>query len=114
MIKERYKKSKYNNKKAEYNGIKFDSKKERDYYIYLEGLEKAGEINNLKRQVKFELQPGFSFKGKRIRAINYYADFTYYTPDGQFHIVDTKGVKTEVYKIKKKIMQYQGHEIEEV
>ena len=29
-------------------------------------------------------------------------------------IVDTKGVKTDVYKLKKKLMQYQGNDIEEV
>lgn len=105
---------KYNNLKSEYKGMKFDSKKELNYYIRLEKMEQAGEIKNLQRQVKFELQPGFEFKGKRIRAICYYADFTYDTPDGKHHIVDTKGMRTDVYKIKKKLMQYNGYEIEEV
>lgn len=105
---------KYKNVKCEYNGLKFDSLKERNYYIYLEQLQKNGKIHDLRCQVKFELQPAFTFKGKKIRAVTYVADFTYYTTDGQFHIVDTKGVKTDVYKLKKKMMQYQGNDIEEV
>ena len=105
---------KYKNVKCEYNGLKFDSLKERNYYMYLEQLQKNGKIHDLRCQVKFELQPAFTFKGKRIRAVTYVADFTYYTPDGQFHIVDTKGVKTDIYKLKKKMMQYQGNDIEEV
>ena len=37
--------SKYNSKKVEYNGIKFDSKVELDYYHYLnEQLEKGVTI----------------------------------------------------------------------
>ena len=105
---------KYKNVKCEYKGIKFDSIKERNYYIYLEQLQRDGKIHDLQCQVKFKLQPAFIFKGKKIRAVTYTADFTYYTQDGQFHIVDTKGMKTDVYKLKKKLMMYQGHEIEEV
>ena len=108
-----YKQSKYKNKKVIYNGIKFDSQKERNYYIKLKLLEEKGIISNLKLQVKFELQPSFKFKGKTIRSINYIADFTY-IQDNKLHIVDTKGVRTEVYRIKKKMMQYKGYEIEEV
>ena len=70
--------SKYRNKRTEYDGIKFDSIKEKNYYIKLKLLEKSGKIKDLKLQVKFELQPSFKFKGKTIRAINYVADFTYY------------------------------------
>lgn len=108
-----YKQNKYKNKKVIYNGIKFDSQKERNYYIKLKLLEEKGIISNLKLQVKFELQPSFKFNGKTIRSINYIADFTY-IQDNKLHIVDTKGVRTEVYKIKKKMMQYKGYEIEEV
>ena len=34
--------------------------------------------------------------------------------DGQLVIVDTKGYRTEVYKLKKKLMQYKGYDIEEI
>lgn len=91
----------------------FDSKKERDYYVILEMMLKNNQITDLKTQVKFELQPSFKFNGKTIRSINYIADFTY-IKDGKLIIVDTKGYRTEVYKLKKKIMQYKGYDIEEI
>ena len=100
-----YKQSKYHNKKVVYDGIKFDSKKEGAYYLKLKVLEEKGIIKDLQRQVKFELLPTFKFNGETIRGISYYADFTYYQ-DGKYHIVDTKGIRTEVYKIKKKMMNY--------
>lgn len=107
--------SKYGNKRCEYNGIKFDSMKERDYYIYLLAMEKSGRIFDLKTQTKFFLQKGFEFNGKKIRPITYKADFTYYDKDGKYHVVDTKGVKTQVYLLKKKMMMYVYKiEIEEV
>ncbi|MEI3498921.1 MAG: DUF1064 domain-containing protein [Bacilli bacterium] len=105
------KQNKYKNKHVEYHGIKFDSKKEGTYYLKLKAMEELGIIKDLKLQVKFELQPSFKFNGKTIRAINYIAGFTYYDENNKYHIVDTKGVKTEIYKIKKKMMQYKGYEI---
>ena len=109
-----YKQSKYKNKKVVYDEIKFDSQKERNYYIKLKLLEDKGKIKNLKLQVKFELQPKFKSGNKNIQAISYIADFTYLDEENKLHIVDTKGVRTDVYKIKKKMMQYKGLEIEEV
>lgn len=109
-----YKQSKYKNKKVVYNGIKFDSQKERNYYIKLKLLEDKGKIKDLKLQVKFELQPKFKSGNKNIQAISYIADFTYLDEENKLHIIDTKGVRTDVYKIKKKMMQYKGLEIEEV
>ena len=106
--------NKYKNQRTQYKGISFDSKKECEYYIYLENLEAHGAISELQRQVRFELQPSFKHNGKTIRAITYVADFTFKDRDGKFHIVDTKGIKTDVYLLKKKMMQYKGFDIEEV
>ncbi|MBR5227491.1 MAG: DUF1064 domain-containing protein [Clostridia bacterium] len=105
--------NKYHNKKCKYNDITFDSKKERNFYIMFEKMQKNGQISDLKRQVEFELQPGFVFQGKKIRPIKYIADFTYIYK-GKLHIVDTKGVRTDVYNLKKKMMMYKGYEIEEL
>jgi hypothetical protein len=49
--------NKYHNSKVEYNGIIFDSKKEKDAYIYLKALEDKGVISNLVLQPKWELIP---------------------------------------------------------
>lgn len=106
--------NKYHNNKIEYDGILFDSKKEMSYWIKFKLMEKSGKISDLKRQVKFILQPSYEFNGKTIRQISYIADFTY-IQDKQMHIIDAKGVKTEVYKLKKKMFEYKyGIEIEEL
>jgi hypothetical protein len=105
---------KYHNKKCIYKNIKFDSLKERNYYIILEQLEKTGQIKELKLQVKYELQPSFKLNGKTIRAINYIADFTY-LKDNKLVVVDTKGFRTKDYLLKKKMFQYKyGMDIVEV
>lgn len=84
-------KSKYKAKKTEVDGIKFDSQKEANRYLDLLVLQRAGLIQDLHRQVKFELQPSYKKKGKTIRAIYYIADFAYYdTFKGQKIVEDTK------------------------
>jgi hypothetical protein len=98
---------KYHSRKAIVDGIKFDSLKEAKRYNELKILEKANEITELRLQVKFELQPSFKKEGKTYRKIEYIADFTYYDNRLNKYIVeDTKGYKTEVYKIKKKLFEY--------
>ena len=99
------KQSKYKNKKIIYNGIKFDSKRECKRYKELLLLLKANEIKDLQLQKRFVLQDSFKFQGKTIRSITYIADFVYYDKKGNMIVEDTKGVKTEVYKIKKKMFQ---------
>lgn len=100
--------SKYHNKKVIYNGITFDSIKEKNRYIELKLLEKAGLIKDLKLQYEFELQPKYvNNKGEHIRNIKYKADFFYYDNQRKIYIIeDTKGFKTDVYKLKKKILEY--------
>lgn len=97
---------KYRNKKVEFDGIKFDSERERDRYAELKLLAKAGEITDLKLQPVFELIPAIRENGKTVQtAIKYRADFSY-KKDGKLVVEDAKGVKTEVYKLKKKLMRY--------
>ena len=110
------KKNKYNNTKVEYKGIKFDSIKEMKHYQLLEYLQKIGEIKELKLQVPYELIPKYKINNKTVRKTTYIADFTYITTkDDKLHIVDTKGFKTDVYRLKKKLFEYKyGVEVEEV
>ena len=106
--------SKYKNKKVVVDNILFDSKKEANYYTKLKILRDAGKISGLRLQEKFILQPSFKLNGKTYRAITYVADFVYKDDKGM-HVVDTKGYRTEVYKIKKKLfMKKFGIEIEEI
>lgn len=97
--------SKYHNRNIEYDGIKFDSIKEKNRYVGLKQLEDLGIIKDLKLQVKFELQPSYKYQDKTIRAINYYADFTY-IQDGKLIVEDTKGFRTKEYLLKKKLLLY--------
>lgn len=102
--------SKYKNKKSEYKGIKFDSKKEMIRYIVLEDMLNKGEIEDLQLQVPFVLIPPFELNGKKYKGMKYKADFVY-VKDGKTIVEDTKGYRTDVYKIKKKLMAY-VHNIE--
>ena len=108
------KQNKYHNQKVIYNGIKFDSQREKNYYIKLQLLQEYNMIEDLKRQVRFELQPSYEINGKKIRSINYIADFTY-REKGKLHVIDVKGVRTNEYRLKKKMFEYKYNiEIEEV
>ena len=98
------KQNKYHNQECVYKGIKFPSRKEMGYYIKLELLENSGVIHDLKRQVAFDLIETFRLNDKTYRKTKYIADFTYKTKDGKLHVIDVKGMKTDVYKLKKKLM----------
>lgn len=109
--------SKYKNKKIEADGIKFDSELEAKRWQELKLLQKAGAIKELRRQVRFELQPSYKKNNKIIRGIYYVADFMYWSyTERKYIIEDTKGYRTEIYKLKKKIFEYKypGMEIKEV
>lgn len=70
-------------------------------------MERQGLIKDIRLQVKFELQAKYKKNNKTIRAINYIADFTYFDVNkDKTIIIDTKGYRTEVYKLKKKIFEY--------
>lgn len=84
------------------DGQVFDSVKEYHRWGCLKLLERAGKITDLKRQVKFELIP----KQDGMRATYYVADFTYYE-NGEYVVEDCKGYKTEVFKIKEKLMLHE-------
>lgn len=57
-MKPRYsKKSKYGSRKVTKDGIVFDSVREYNRWTELKLLERAGQIQNLERQVKYVLIP---------------------------------------------------------
>lgn len=94
--------SKYGNIKTfTSDGIKHDSIKEANRWCELNLLLRAGVIQDLQRQVKFELLP----KQEGERAVYYIADFVY-TENGKRIVEDAKGMRTEAYKLKKKMMLY--------
>jgi hypothetical protein len=123
--------SKYGNRKTVVDGITFDSQKEANRFRELQLLERAGKITALQRQVKYVLIPtqrefsneiykkgahqGHFKPGKVLeKECSYIADFAY-IQDGAYVAEDTKGVRTEAYKIKRKLMlERYGIQIREV
>lgn len=93
------KRSKYNARETWVDGIRFDSRKEAARWNQLVMLERAGVIMGLRRQVPYVLID----KSAHGRAIRYIADFAY-MQDGQEVVEDAKGVKTPVYKLKRRMM----------
>lgn len=102
------------------DGQKFDSVKEYHRWGCLRLLERAGQIQDLKRQVKYELIPAQREESTEVykagpqkglpkpgsileKPCTYVADFTY-IENGQLVVEDVKGMKTDAYKIKKKLM----------
>ena len=94
--------SKYHAHKTTVDGITFDSHKEADRYLVLKGLEEDGLIEDLRRQVRYELVPAFDVDGRHYRPVYYVADFVY-VEDGKEVVEDVKGVMTDVYKLKSKL-----------
>ena len=124
-------KSKYGNKKIEYMGQTFDSKKELNRWCELQLLERGGAIHDLKRQVSFELIPNQYKTVEKVlkngkvkqeqklveRKCEYIADFVYKNDKGETVVEDTKSdaTKTPEYVIKRKLMLYKyGIEIQEL
>lgn len=107
------KRSKYGNKRVQFQGLNFDSIGERDRYIQLKQSMTDGEIFNLVRQARYPLT------AHGVKICDYVADFAYevVTKDHGFPeikkvVEDFKGVMTDVFRIKAKMFKAQyGFEI---
>jgi hypothetical protein len=89
--------SKYHSKRS---GA-YASKREANRAGELLLLQKIGEISDLEEQVKYELIP----KQDGERAVTYTADFRY-RQDGELIVEDSKGMKTQQYIIRRKLMLF--------
>lgn len=114
---------KIKHKKTEIDGITFHSKMESDYYIKLKADKAAGLIHDFTLQPKFTLVESFivvngetiyksderfnkikrQSKAPTVRAIEYISDFLITRNDGTSYIVDTKGLSTPEFEIKRKL-----------
>ena len=101
--------SKYRNIITEVDGIKFRSKKEARRYTELKLLKNHGHI------VCFTMQVSFVVAEAHGKKIKYLADFVVIHNDGISVVEDCKGVRTELYKLKKMLMaEKYGIEIVEI
>lgn len=119
------KRSKYHAQPTTVDGIRFDSKKEATRYAELKLMEKAGQIRALTLQPEFQLtvpalhripnpEGELVFCGVGV----YRADFGYEERQGRRWVPvteDVKGVRTSVYRLKKRMVEKSyGIEIREV
>lgn len=103
-----YPRLKYRNKPTVIDGLRFDSKAEAKRWQELKLLERAGEIKDLERQVRYPL----IVNNEKI--CDYVCDFQF-KRNGRTVTEDVKGVRTDVYRLKKKLMAaLWGIDIEEV
>jgi hypothetical protein len=108
-------KSKYHNKKVTVFGRTFDSKREANHYPVLRARLRAGEIEDLRLQEKIYITiGGVEVRYERGNKHMYYtSDFTYYE-DGNRVVVDVKGMKTDVYRLKRALLRAMGITIIEI
>ena len=93
--------SKYHAIPTVVGGIRFDSKAEARRWGELLLLQKSKQIRELERQTKFVIIP----KSIYGRELCYYDDFTYFDVRKRTWVYeDVKGVKTPVYKLKKRLV----------
>jgi hypothetical protein len=90
--------AKYRNRRTVVGDITFASAKEARRYGELKLLERAGQIQNLRRQVRFSLDVN------GVHVCDYLADFTFNDHIGKLVVEDAKGYATETYRLKKRLM----------
>ena len=94
LAKQANAKTKFNNKKVIYKGIKFDSIVERNRYIILKDDIKHGKIKNLIVHPKFKLLDKVKWQGQTLRSRSYIADFQY-QKGNNIIVEDVKSVITQ-------------------
>lgn len=102
--------NKFGARKTVIDGICFDSQKEAMRWCELKIMANAGAIEQLQRQIKFEIIP----KTAKFRAHYYIADFVY-MENGKKVVEDVKGCRKgiayQLFRLKQAIM-YWRYEIE--
>lgn len=105
-----------NTRRKVLDGIEFRSTLEADVYKLLKAWESIGEIRALECQKVFVLQPKMRRDGKALRAITYVSDFAFERlrsrqPKDNYPrlwasvVIDAKGFRMPVYRIKAKIFK---------
>ena len=92
----RFAKHKFRNTPTVVNGRRYDAKAEARYAQYLTHQQGLGVVVGFLEQVPFRFPDG----------TKYVADFLAFLADGSVELSDIKGVETEVFKIKKRLMAH--------
>lgn len=86
---------KFNAKAVNHDGHHFASKLEFEYFLYLEKKKREEEIIMFTRQTGLHLPGG----------AKYITDFVTWNADGTCHFIDVKGMLTNEFQLKKKIVE---------
>jgi hypothetical protein len=92
-------KSKYHNKSSVYDGYYYASKLEAGHAQNLDILKKAGKVKKWERQIPIDLM------ANGVKICRYYCDFKVWWKDGRVTLEETKGIETDVYRIKRKLLE---------
>ncbi len=87
------------------DNIVFDSLKEKNRYLELKASQKSGLIYHLEVHAKFPLHASplaSPNMGGAEKISHYEADFVYISFDGRTVVEDCKGMKTAMYRLKKR------------
>jgi hypothetical protein len=103
------------NVKIDFDGLKFDSTTELEFYKKLKDFKSRGKIWDFQCSPKYTLQEGnwHNWRGDKQDSIDHYPDYLVTDNDGNSFIVDSKGSsyhETDA-KLKKKIWEYQNREL---
>lgn len=99
MFRQRNWKSKYGNTRSSFQGIIYHSKAEAGFAEELELRRKANDILSWERQIPIELRVNDRLICK------YYCDFLIHHKGGEKELVEVKGMETEVYRLKRKLLE---------
>jgi hypothetical protein len=94
---------KYNASKTTFNGRRYDSKLEARVAQELDLRKKAGEFVEVEPQFRIKLYV-YLPDGKRADLFTYVCDFKCTRSDGSFLLVEAKGVETDLFRVKKRIL----------
>lgn len=86
---------KFHNIPTEVGNARFSSKKEAKHWEELGLAKKSGALLFVLRQVPFHHSSG----------VRYVVDFVEFWASGEVRFIDVKGVKTPMYKVKKKMIE---------
>lgn len=94
--------SKYNNTRVRYKDRWFDSIYEMNAAKSLEAMRRAKQERD--RVVAIEYQVKFPIVVNKAKICDYVADFVVEFADGRIDVIDAKGMRTAVYRLKQKMM----------
>lgn len=107
--------NKFGAKKTIIDGIKFDSKREAEYYSQLKIMQRGGLIQSFKRQVSFDL---FAHSSVSLGSFTHPTEIAHHIVDflvinlrGNREVHEVKGMETDVWKLKRKIFEANYPEI---